>query len=141
MAVFSDINQAIKKAVLDGAFVTASQVVFENNEDNSNKTQPWLAVFILPADTEQASLGGSGYGTDSHTGLIQIDVNYTSHSGTTDQLAMVDAINAHFSSGSLFAQNDTCVRIGNVSRGRVVVGQGSSTISITINYFLQSTRV
>lgn len=141
MAVFLDIHEGLKEAVLSGAFVADDQVVFENNKDNSNKLSPWISVFILPAITDQATLGGSGIGTDDHAGILQLDVNYPDYSGASDMITMCDTINAHFKSGAVFQKNNNCVRIGNVSISRIANNQGSATVNVSVEYFLQSSRV
>ena len=141
MGVFTDINQVLKKAVIDGAFASSTQIVFENNEDKADKSQQWLAVFILPAPAEQASLGGSGIGTDSHAGIMQIDINAPILAGVSGLMQKADEINSYLKSGAIFQLNETCVSISNVSVSRVFTGQGFATLPVTIEYFLQSMRV
>jgi len=137
MATFLDIDTAFNLAVLNAGF---SVPVITENIDYSPKVEtPFIAAYLLPAPTSQASLGDEG--CDNHSGLYQIDINYPKDKGTTELKAMADNVNAVFYSGAVFTYNNVSVNIRNVSINRVVVQDGWAALTMTIEFYTYVSRV
>jgi len=138
MAVFDDISKALKGIMLDNDF--SLPVIYENAFDEAQPIgTAFLAIFQLPAQPTQATLGDAG--CDLHTGIFQIDINYPSGEGMALLVQKADEINAVIKSGATFTNNGLNVRINNVGISRLVVSDGLATINITIEYNSFSTRV
>jgi len=135
--VFSDIRKAFNIAVGNAGFPI--EIAYENVKYEPNVTTPYIQLFLLPVQPEQASLGDSG--CDFHTGIFQIDINYAQSEGVTDLDAMADQINTLFKSGTSFTENGLQVRIENVGIGPLVVERGWATLSLSIEYFAYSQRL
>lgn len=137
VSAIAEIQKTIYKAVQDGAF--GLPVAMPNESFDPKDKTGYLALFLLRAPTVQAELGWVG--CDSHTGIIQIDINYPQGKGDTLHAEMADSINAVFKSGATFAGATISVNIRNVSAGQLQIGQGWATLPLTIEYFAFTERV
>lgn len=138
MAVFDDISTALIGIMADNDF--GLPVLYENARDEDQPIgDSYLAVFQLPAQPVQATLGDAG--CDLHTGVFQIDVNYPAYTGKSNSMQKADEINAVIKSGATFTNNGLNVRILNVGISRLIVSDGVATINMTIEYNSFSERV
>ena len=136
MTVFEDIDKAIKGIFIDNDF--GLPVAFENVFYDETDAENYIAVFQLPAPTVQATLGDSG--CDYHAGLIQVDINYRSFSGSSVLTKKSDEINAIVKSGATFTNNGLNVRIQNVSRERLIISDGFAKLIMSIEYYAFNAR-
>ncbi len=132
-----DLTKGFLKAVNAGSF--SLPIAYENVDYQPEGNDPWLAVFQLPLQPVQASLGDDG--CDFHEGILQIDINYPASTGRTLLDAKADEINAYFKSGATFTENDIKIRIENVGLARVVVDRGWITGNLNIEYYAYSERL
>lgn len=111
---------------------------YENTKFDKPTGSPWCSVFILPNQPSVASLGAGG--TDAHTGIMQVDINYPLASGEADIVADADTVAAHFTAGRRLVYNaqEVIVRSCGRSRGRSV--DGWYRISLTIDWYAQTPR-
>lgn len=137
MAVFEDISKAFNGIMIDNDF--SLPVVFENTPYDETTGDNFLAIFLLPSPTLQASLGDEG--CDEHKGIFQIDIVYNTYSGTHELYQKADEINAIIKSGATFTNNTLNVRIGNVSIQRLTVSDGLATLNMSIDYWAFNKRV
>lgn len=137
MAVIAEINQILKKAVQDGAF--GLDIAFENSGFDPKQVPAYIAIFNLRAPTVQAELGWPG--CDQHNGVFQLDVNYKQGGGTDVILEKADDVNAVFFNGQTFAGTNENVNITNVTATPVSIARGWATVSMTINYYVRTSRI
>jgi len=137
MAIFEDISKAFIKGVANGGF--SLPIAYENVEYDEIDGEPFISMFLLPAQPVQATLGDSG--CDEHTGILQLDLHYKAHTSTTEILQKADEINAVFKSGATFTNDTTNVRIRNVGVSRLIVSDGFVTLNMTIEYFAFNKRL
>jgi len=134
---FSDIDEIFNIAVLNAGF--SIEVITENIDYSPDISEPYIAAFLLPLPTVQASLGASG--CDNQSGIYQLDINYPKDQGTTALKGMADSINAVFYSGANFSNANLTVNIKNVSINRVIVQNGWASLSVSIEFYAYSMRV
>ena len=137
MSAIAEIQKVLFKAVQDGGF--GLPIAFENVTYDPKDGSGYLSCFLLRAPTLQAELGWKG--CDSHTGILQIDINYPQDSGPTIHAQKADEINAYLYSGRTFTGDTEKVNIQNVSAGVMQIAQGWSTLPMTIEYFSFTERV
>ncbi len=134
------IRSAAIKPFKDGSFFdAAAKVAWENkNFDSSKVTDPWAAVFLLPIPRHVATLGADG--RDQQDGIMQIDLNYPTDSGTAALDAKYIAIAAVYKAGAHFTYSGQEITILScaLSPGRVV--NGFYRASISINFYAQIAR-
>lgn len=138
MGAFAEIDNIFNIALLNAA-LGGIVVVTENLDYSPQSGVPYVAGYLLPAPTVQASLGRDG--CDNHSGLYQIDINYPKDNGTTDLKVTADLVNQVFFSGAVFTLNNVVVNIRNVSIDRVVIAGGWATLSTTIEYYSYTQRI
>ncbi|QIQ65286.1 hypothetical protein 19_00017 [Pseudomonas phage Epa19] len=133
-------NSNIRSALVQGYLAAglAHPTAYENTKFDQPTDTPWCSVFILPNQPRVASLGIGG--TDEHTGIMQVDVNYPTESGMQDILADVDAVADYFTAGRRLVYNaqEVIVRSCGRSPGRKV--DGWYRISLTIDWYAQTPR-
>jgi len=134
---FADIDEIFNIAVLNAGF--SIDVITENLDYSPNISTPYIAAFLLPLPTVQASLGSNG--CDNQSGIYQLDINYPKDQGTTALKEMADEINGVFFSGANFSNSNLTVNIKNVSINRVIVQNGWASLSVSIEFYAYSMRV
>jgi len=135
--VFSDITKAFIKAFENGGFEWP--ISNENVGFDSENGQPFIEIFLLPIQPEQASLGDQG--CDRHDGIIQATLNYPLNQGRTELDAKADQSNQTFYSGKTFTENGLNVRINNVGINPLAAERGFARMAMSIEYYAYSSRI
>jgi len=114
MSVFRDILYCLDAHLK--TLVPLPPVAWENKNYKPVKDTLYLRPTILPAETVQATLGDNG--TDSNSGIYQIDVFTPSGKGIKAAIEMADKIANLFKRGTYITYNGRTVRVKSVGRER-----------------------
>ncbi|KAF2282287.1 hypothetical protein GH714_044131 [Hevea brasiliensis] len=95
-------------------------VALENIDAPTSTATPYLAGFMLLADTQHADLGF----TEQRAGIYQIDINVSSAKGSAPVNKLADLLNVAFKAGSSFTRNAICSEVQSVSLGPLIVENG-----------------
>lgn len=137
MGYFEDLTKAFDIPLV--AFGTNNNVAvaLENIDVPTDTSKPYLAGYMLLADTEQADLGF----TEQRAGVYQIDINVSSTKGSTPINKLADLINVAFKAGTTFRRNDICAEVQSVSLGPLIVGNGWAKRPLSISFLAFTARI
>ncbi|MCO1337121.1 DUF4128 domain-containing protein, partial [Microbulbifer sp. OS29] len=118
--MYSKIYSALVQHYVSGGF--GLPTAYENDGYEPNVGTPYVAVYNLPADSGQDTIGEIG--RDERIGILQVSIFYPVGKGRGDALAMADQILTHFKAGSTPEYSGQIVKIqsSTASPGRVVDG-------------------
>jgi len=128
---FNDIRAALDTQ-LDTLGLT---VAYENVSYEPVEGSPYVRATLLPAETEQLTLGATG--KDRHTGLYQIDVIFAA--GDSAVTATPDTIADAFKRGSSFTYNGLTVSIRSASIDSGRREAGWFIVPVIIRYYATTT--
>ena len=138
MTTFINIKKALDNALMSNDFGGLTAVL-ENIDYDTTTDQPFLSAFLLPGQPEQIGLGDNG--TDRHTGIYQIDINYKTHRGVMNHMVIADEINTVFKSGADLVWDGVCVRIESTGITPIRTGNGWAVMSVSIDWYSTTQRV
>ncbi|MFA0813360.1 phage tail terminator-like protein [Microbulbifer epialgicus] len=118
--MYSKIYSALVQHYISGGFGLPTG--YENDGFEPNVGTPYAAVYNLPADSYQNTVGEIG--RDERVGILQISIFYPVGKGRGNALAMADQILTHFKAGSTpeYSGQTVTVQSSTISPGRVVDG-------------------
>ncbi|WP_444893633.1 phage tail terminator-like protein [Microbulbifer sp. TRSA001] len=118
--MYSKIYSALVQHYVSGDFDLPT--AYENDGYEPNAGTPYAAVYNLPADSGQDTLGEIG--RDERIGILQVSIFYPVGKGRGDALAMADQILTHFKAGSTpeYSSQIVTIQSSTISPGRVVDG-------------------
>ena len=134
---FEDLTKVFDVALMDFATANNIKVALENIDAPTSTSTPYLASYILLADTLQADLGYS----EERAGIYQVDINYSSTLGSADINKMADKLNALFKAGVSFTRNAICAEVQSVSLGPLIVQNGWAKRPLSINFVAYTKRL
>lgn len=134
---FEDLTKAFDIPLKSFGSANNIPVALENIDAPTNTATPYLASYMLLADTEQADL----YFTEQRAGIYQIDINSASARGSAPINKMADLLNAEFKPGKTFSRNDICAEVQSVSLGPLIVENGWAKRPLTINFIAFTARI
>ena len=137
MGYFEDLTKVFDVALMDFGIANSIKVALENIDAPTSTSTPYLASYILLADTLQADLGYS----EERAGIYQVDINYGSTLGSADINKMADKLNALFKAGVSFTRNDICAEVQSVSLGPLIVQNGWAKRPLSINFVAYTKRL
>ena len=137
MGYFEDLTKVFDVALMDFGIANSIKVALENIDAPTSTSTPYLASYILLADTLQADLGYS----EERAGIYQVDINYSSTLGSADINKMADKLNALFKAGVSFTRNDICAEVQSVSLGPLIVQNGWAKRPLSINFVAYTKRL
>lgn len=137
MGYFEDLTKAFDVALMNFGSTNSVAVVPENIDAPTNTATPYLASYMLLADTEQADL----FWTEQRTGIYQIDINVASAKGSAPINKMADLLNTAFKAGNTFQRNAICAEVQSVSLGPLIVENGWAKRPLTINFIAFTARI
>ena len=137
MGYFEDLTKVFDVALMDFGIANSIKVALENIDAPTSTSTPYLASYILLADTLQADLGYS----EERAGIYQVDINYGSTLGSADVNKMADKLNALFKAGVSFTRNDICAEVQSVSLGPLIVQNGWAKRPLSINFVAYTKRL
>lgn len=137
MNYFEDLTKAFDIALKAFGSVNGVVVALENIDAPTSTDAPYLAGFMLLADTEHADLGF----TEQRAGVYQIDINAGQNAGSAPINKLADKLNAAFKSGSVFQRNLICAEIQSVSLGPLIVENGWAKRPLSINFLAFTARL
>jgi hypothetical protein len=126
---FSAVNAAILQSVV--SLNLGLPCAYENIPfTKPKKEEAWAAVFVLSNQPAVATLGSVGQ--DSHTGILQIDLNYPLSKGVGPLLEKADNVYDYYKAGrrSVAANFEVIYQPCGRSRAREVAGWLKVTLSI-----------
>lgn len=137
MGYFEDLTKAFDITLK--AFGTANNiaVALENIDAPTSTDTPYLASYMLLADTEQADL----FWTEQRAGVYQVDINYAQAKGSAPINKMADLLNAAFKAGSAVSRNAICAEVQSVSLGPLIVQNGWAKRPLSINFIAFTARL
>lgn len=137
MGYFEDLTKAFDIPLM--AFGTANSiaVALENIDAPTSTDKPYLASYMLLADTEQADL----FWTERRDGIYQVDINYSSVIGSAAINKMADKLNSAFKAGVSLSRNDICAEVQSVSLGPLIVQNGWAKRHLSINFIAFTKRL
>lgn len=112
-------------------------VALENIDAPTSTDNPYLASYMLLADTEQADL----YWTEQRSGVYQVDINIGSAKGSAPINKLADQLNTAFKPGSFFQRNDICAEVQRVSLGPLIVQNGWAKRPLSIDFIAFTARI
>ena len=127
---FADERRAIEARFASN--FSALTVKYENQRFTPPKTEPWVALTILPGQGRQASIGSAPL--NRYPGVIQVDIHVPENSGTQTARTHADTIeaifrNVQFSAGSSGTISTRTPFI--TTRG---ITDGWYTLTVSVNY-------
>lgn len=134
---FEDLTKVFDVALMDFGTANSIKVALENIDAPISTSTPYLASYMLLADTLQADLGYS----EERAGIYQVDINYGSTLGSVDINKMADKLNALFKAGVSFTRNDICAEVQSVSLGPLIVQNGWAKRPLSINFVAYTKRL
>lgn len=137
MGYFEDLTKAFDIALMDFGSTSPIKVALENIDAPTNTAAPYLAGFMLLADTEQADLGF----TEQRGGIYQVDINVASAKGSAPINKLADSLNTYFKAGSTFRRNAICAEVQSVSLGPLIVENGWAKRPLSINFIAFTARI
>lgn len=137
MGYFEDLTKAFDIPLVAFGSANSIAVALENIDAPTSVNTPYLAGFMLLADTEQADL----FWTEQRAGVYQIDINYASAKGSAPINKMADLLNAAFKAGNNFQRNAICAEVQSVSLGPLIVQNGWAKRPLSINFIAFTERL
>ena len=134
---FEDLTKVFDVALMDFGTANSIKVALENIDAPTSTSTPYLASYMLLADTLQADLGYS----EERAGIYQVDINYSSTLGSADVNKMADKLNALFKAGVSFTRNAICAEVQSVSLGPLIVQNGWAKRPLSINFVAYTKRL
>ena len=134
---FEDLTKVFDVALMDFGIANSIKVALENIDAPTSTSTPYLASYMLLADTLQADLGYS----EERAGIYQVDINYGSTLGSADINKMADKLNALFKAGVSFTRNAICAEVQSVSLGPLIVQNGWAKRPLSINFVAYTKRL
>lgn len=130
MGYFEDLTKAFDIPLMTFGTANSIAVALENIDAPTSTDKPYLASYMLLADTEQADL----FWTEQRDGIYQVDINYSSVIGSAAINKMADKLNAAFKAGVSLSRNDICAEVLSVSLGPLIVQNGWAKRPLSINF-------
>lgn len=137
MGYFEDLTKAFDIALKVFGTTNNIAVALENIDAPTSTDTPYLASYMLLADTEQADL----FWTEQRAGVYQVDINYAQAKGSAPINKMADLLNAAFKAGSAVSRNAICAEVQSVSLGPLIVQNGWATRPLSINFIAFTARL
>lgn len=137
MGYFEDLTKAFDVPLMTFGSTNGVPVALENIDAPTSTDTPYLASYMLLADTEQADL----FWTEQRAGIYQVDINVASAKGSAPINKMADLLNAVFKAGATFKRNDICAEVQSVSLGPLIVQNGWAKRPLTINFIAFTARI
>lgn len=134
---FEDLTKAFDIALVNFGITNNIAVAQENIDAPTSVNTPYLASYMLLADTEQADL----FWTERRAGIYQIDINDASAKGSAPINKMADLLNTAFKAGNTFQRNAICAEVQSVSLGPLIVENGWAKRPLTINFIAFTARI
>ena len=134
---FEDLTKAFDIALVNFGITNNIAVALENIDAPTSVNTPYLASYMLLADTEQADL----FWTERRAGIYQIDINVASAKGSAPINKMADLLNTAFKAGNTFQRNAICAEVQSVSLGPLIVENGWAKRPLTINFIAFTARI
>lgn len=134
---FEDLTKAFDVPLKAFGTANAIQVALENINAPTSTDKPYLASYMLLADTEQADL----FWTERRAGIYQVDINYASTKGSAPINQMADKLLEAFKPFSAFQRNDICAEVQSVSLGPLIVENGWAKRPLSINFVAYTQRL
>lgn len=134
---FEDLTKAFDIALVNFGSTNSIAVALENIDAPTSTAKPYLASYMLLADTEQADL----FWTEQRAGIYQIDINVASAKGSAPINKMADLLNTAFKAGNTFQRNAICAEVQSVSLGPLIVENGWAKRPLTINFIAFTARI
>lgn len=137
MGYFEDLTKAFDIALMSFGTANNIAVALENIDAPTSTEAPYLASYMLLADTEQADL----FWTEQRAGVYQVDINVASVKGSAPINKMADLLNAAFKAGSAVSRNAICAEVQSVSLGPLIVQNGWAKRPLSINFIAFTARL
>jgi len=137
MGYFEDLTKAFDVPLKAFGTLNDVAVALENIDAPTSTATPYLAGYMLLADTEQADLGF----TEQRAGIYQIDINVASTKGSAPINKLADSLNTTFKAGSTFQRNAICAEVQSVSLGPLIVENGWAKRPLSINFIAFTARI
>ena len=137
MGYFEDLTKVFDVALMEFGIANNIKVALENIDAPTSTSTPYLASYMLLADTLQADLGYS----EERAGIYQVDINYGSTLGSAQINKMADKLNALFKTGVSFTRNAICAEVQSVSLGPLIVQNGWAKRPLSINFVAYTKRL
>lgn len=137
MGYFEDLTKAFDIPLMAFGAANSIAVALENIDAPTSTDKPYLASYMLLADTEQADL----FWTERRDGIYQVDINYSSVIGSAAINKMADKLNAAFKAGVSLSRNDICAEVQSVSLGPLIVQNGWAKRPLSINFIAFTKRL
>lgn len=137
MGYFEDLTKAFDVPLKAFGTLNDVAIALENIDAPTSTATPYLASYVLLADTEQADLGF----TEQRAGIYQIDINVASAKGSAPINKLADALNIAFKAGSTFQRNAICAEVQSVSLGPLIVENGWAKRPLSINFIAFTARI
>lgn len=134
---FEDLTKAFDIALKAFGEANNIAVALENINAPTSTATPYLASYMLLADTEQGDLSW----TERRAGIYQVDINYASTVGSADLNKMADLLNTAFKAGSAVSRNAICAEVRSVSLGPLIVQNGWAKRPLSINFIAYTARL
>lgn len=134
---FEDLTKVFDIALMGFGATNSIKVALENIDAPTSTATPYLASFMLLADTEQADLGFN----EQRAGIYQVDINYASAKGSAPINKMADLLMSTFKPSNNFIRNEICAEVQSVSLGPLIVENGWAKRPLSINFIAFTKRL
>ena len=129
---FEDLTKAFDIPLVAFGSANNIAVALENIDAPTSTSTPYLAGFMLLADTQHADLGFTEQ---------RIDINVSSTKGSAPVNKLADLLNVAFKAGSSFTRNAICAEVQSVSLGPLIVENGWAKRPLSINFIAFTSRI
>lgn len=134
---FEDLTKVFDIALKGFGSTNNIAVALENIDAPTSTDVPYLASYMLLADTEQADL----FFTERRAGIYQVDINVASAKGSAPINKMADLLLAAFKPANVFQRNEICAEVQEVSLGPLIVENGWAKRPLSINFIAFTKRL
>lgn len=137
MNYFEDLTKVFDIALMAFGVNNGIKVALENIDAPTSTDTPYLASYMLLADTQQADLGFN----EQRAGIYQVDINYASTLGSAPINKIADLLNYEFRAGVSRTRNKICAEVQSVSLGPLIVQNGWAKRPLSINFIAFTERL
>jgi len=130
MGNITNIQKALDKTLKKFGVDNGIEVALSNIDEKTDTSIPFLEGVQINTGNDTADLGV----TDIRGGFYQVNIRYSSHTGSSSFNKMADLLEETFAKGKSFYHGGLCVNITSFVPGDLLTNNGWGVFPVTINW-------